>query len=166
MNTASQADPEPRPISEVEKLERELAPLSRLAGMFKYLLWASGSVVAFLFGIAVWVTQQTTAIANNTASISEIVTQRTRDWKDLTDWRAGKDRQDVRITTILEQQQKLIEQAGINTEKLQHAVAKLPVEFPPGDFRKRVDAMESRLEGVQRQLERNGGILEQLQRPR
>lgn len=101
---------------ELEQLEKELRPLVNLIGMIKALVATSiACVVAVVVG-AVWVANQTnaiasnaTAIANSTSEVRSMAEDRKATLAEWTAWRRVKDETDTKLTAIAENQQKLIE---------------------------------------------------------
>lgn len=94
---------------DLEILEKELRPLVGLIGMIKAMVATSVACVLFIIAGAVWVTNQTSAIASNASDVRTIMDDRKSTLAEWTVWRRDKDATITKIVVIAENQQRLLE---------------------------------------------------------
>lgn len=94
---------------EIALFERRMAQIAQMAQLVKILtgcLLACVTAIGYAF---VWVNQTTTGLASTKQELREIVDSRKETLKQWEAWKSSKDEIDTRLTTILENQQHMLD---------------------------------------------------------
>lgn len=96
-------------VTELERLEQELKPLVRFLGMVRVMVGVCFACLAAVIGGAIWVSNQTSAIAAHSSDIKAIIDDRKLMLQEWTTWRRAKDEADTKMIILLENQQRMLE---------------------------------------------------------